>query len=241
MQKIQGGIAMILKVNDLSKIYKTGNIDFNALSRINFTLEEGDICTILGPSGSGKSTLINILGGIDSASSGSVYVEDKDITKLSDKKLTEYRRNMIGFIFQFYNLVPNLTVYENIEVASNLTKDAMDIEYILDAVDMKEFKNRFPKELSGGQQQRVSIARSLVKKPKLLFCDEPTGALDYKTAKEILKLITYLNKEFKTTVIIITHNNSISGISNRIIKLRSGEIIENKKNDNIMPAERIEW
>lgn len=232
---------MYIEVNDLGKTYNTGNIPFQALKKASLTLDKGQIGVILGPSGSGKSTLMNIIGGIDKADSGSVRVGETDITKLNDDKLTDYRRENIGFVFQFYNLIPNLTVCENVEVSANVCKNPMDIDEILNAVGMKEFKNRFPRELSGGQQQRVSIARALVKKPDLLLCDEPTGALDYNSSKEILKLISDVNKKFHTTVLIITHNNSVSGMANRIIRIRGGEITENIENKNILPVERIEW
>jgi putative ABC transport system ATP-binding protein len=232
---------MFIDIKNLNKSYNSGKISINALKNVNLTMNEGEIGVILGPSGSGKSTLLNIIGGIDHIDSGNVTVNGVDIVTLNDNKLTQYRRKSVGFIFQFYNLVPNLTVYENVEVAANISKNPSNINDVLDSVGMSEFKNRFPRELSGGQQQRVSIARAIVKKPKLLLCDEPTGALDYTAAKEILKLITQVNKEFATTVIIITHNIAISGIANRIIKLRSGEISENAVNENVLSAERIEW
>ncbi|MGV8906219.1 MAG: ABC transporter ATP-binding protein [Acetobacterium sp.] len=232
---------MLIEIKNVNKAYKTGKISLDALKNVNLTMNEGEIGVILGPSGSGKSTLLNIIGGIDRIDSGNVFVDGMDIVGLNDNKLTLYRRNSVGFIFQFYNLVPNLTVYENVEVAANISKNPIDMDEILASVGMSEFKHRFPRELSGGQQQRVAIARAIVKKPKLLLCDEPTGALDYNSAKEILKLITQVNKKFGTTVIIITHNNAISGIANRIIKLRSGEISENAVNENVLSAERIEW
>ncbi len=236
-----GGNTMFIEVNNVDKSYKTSDIAFKALKNINLSINEGEIVVILGPSGSGKSTLLNIIGGIDHVDSGNVIVDGVDIIKLNDNKLTQYRRNSLGFIFQFYNLVPNLTVYENVEVAANISKHPLKIDEVLNAVGMSEFKNRFPRELSGGEQQRVSIARALVKNPKLLLCDEPTGALDFNTAKEILKLLTEVNRKFNTTVVIITHNTAISGIANRIIKLRSGEVSENRINEEVLPAERIEW
>ncbi|WP_291635798.1 ABC transporter ATP-binding protein [Clostridium sp.] len=232
---------MFIEIKNVTKSYNNGKVSLDALKNISLTMNEGEIGVILGPSGSGKSTLLNIIGGIDHIDSGNVIVDGVDIVELNDNKLTLYRRNSVGFIFQFYNLVPNLTVYENVEVAANISKDPINIDEVLNSVGMSEYKNRFPRELSGGQQQRVSIARAIVKKPKLLLCDEPTGALDYKAAKEILKLITDVNKKFNTTVIIITHNTAISGISNRIIKLRSGAISENVLNENVLSAERIEW
>lgn len=232
---------MFIEVNNVDKSYKTSDVAFKALKNVNLSIDKGEIVVILGPSGSGKSTLLNIIGGIDHVDSGNVIVDGVDIIKLNDNKLTQYRRNSLGFIFQFYNLVPNLTVYENVEVATNISKHPLKIDDVLASVGMSEFKNRFPRELSGGEQQRVSIARALVKNPKLLLCDEPTGALDFKTAKEILKLLTEVNRKFNTTVVIITHNIAISGIANRIIKLRSGEVSENRINDAVLPAERVEW
>lgn len=232
---------MLIEIKNVTKTYKTGEISLDALKNVSLTMNEGEMGVILGPSGSGKSTLLNIIGGIDRINSGNVIVDGVDIVGLNDNKLTLYRRNSVGFIFQFYNLVPNLTAYENVEVAANISKNPIDMDEILESVGMSEFKNRFPRELSGGQQQRVAIARAIVKKPKLLLCDEPTGALDYNSAKEILQLITEVNKKFATTVIIITHNNAISRIADRIIKLRSGEISENIVNENVLSAERIEW
>ncbi len=232
---------MYLQVSNLCKEYKTGEVKFKALINASFSMEKGEISVILGPSGSGKSTLMNIIGGIDRADGGTALIEDADITVLNDKELTEYRRDSVGFVFQFYNLIPNLTVVENIEVSANISKNPMDIEHILDAVGMKEQRNKFPRELSGGQQQRVSIARALVKNPKILLCDEPTGALDYNTSKDILSLISHINKKYNTTILIITHNIAIASMANRVLKLRSGEIVENIVNTDILPPERIVW
>lgn len=232
---------MFVEVNNVSKIYKTGEVEFRALDNVSITLNQGEIGAILGPSGSGKSTLLNLIGGIDLADKGEIIIDGTKISSLSDNSLTEYRRESVGFVFQFYNLIPNLTVYENVEVAAHISKDSRSIEEVLDAVGMLELKNRFPRELSGGQQQRVSIARAIVKNPKLLLCDEPTGALDIKNAKEILELLTDINKQFNTTILIITHNNAISFLANRIYKLRSGVLAEEIINENILPAERIEW
>jgi putative ABC transport system ATP-binding protein len=232
---------MFIEVKDLQKIYKTEATEFVALNDINLGIEKGEICVILGPSGSGKSTLLNIIGGIDDASGGSVTADGIEVTSLNDSKLTNYRREKVGFIFQFYNLIPNLTVYENIEVVQNVSKNPLDIDELLDNVGLLEFKNRYPRELSGGQQQRVSIVRALVKNPSLLLCDEPTGALDFKGSKDILKLICEVNKKYGTTVLIITHNNAIAGIANRIVKLRGGELTENHMNNEIISAEMVEW
>lgn len=232
---------MFIKVDNLKKSYKTGEVTTQVLKGINMTLDKGEIGVILGPSGSGKSTLLNIIGGIDRCDSGSVMVEDIEVTKLTDNELTDYRRDMAGFIFQFYNLIPNLTVGENIEVVSNISKSPLHIDEVLEAVEMAGKKHRFPRELSGGEQQRVSIARAVVKNPKLLLCDEPTGALDFVTSREILKLMQKINKEFGTTILMITHNSAISSMANRVYRLRSGEIVESLINKTPMPAERIEW
>ncbi|AGK99376.1 ABC transporter ATP-binding protein [Clostridium pasteurianum] len=232
---------MFIKVENLRKSYVTGEITTEVLKGINIELDKGEIGVILGPSGSGKSTLINVIGGIDSGDSGSVTVDGVDITKLSDNQLTDYRRENIGFIFQFYNLISNLTVGENIEVVSNISKNPLDTDEVLKAVGMLEKKHRFPRELSGGEQQRVSIARAVVKNPKLLLCDEPTGALDFSTSKEILKLLQQVNKDFGTTILMITHNEAISSMANRIYKVKNGGIEEQIVNDTVVSAERIEW
>lgn len=232
---------MFLQMEDINKTYQSGDTTFQALKDVGFFLEQGQICVILGPSGSGKSTLLNIIGGIDHADSGSIHVADWELNNLKEKQLTQYRRDAVGFIFQFYNLVPNLTARENVELTTNISKEPLDIDKILEAVGMKEFQHHFPKELSGGQQQRISIARALAKNPKLLLCDEPTGALDYATSKEILKLLVNVNKRFNTTILIITHNNAIAEMANRVLKMRSGKIIEDMVNDTLTPPERIEW
>ena len=232
---------MFLIVENLKKSYKTGDVSTQVLKGVGMNLDKGEIGVILGPSGSGKSTLLNIIGGIDICDSGSISVEDIVVTDLSDNKLTEYRRDKIGFIFQFYNLIPNLTVGENIEVASNISRSPLNIDEVLKAVGMMDKKYRFPKELSGGEQQRVSIARAVVKNPNLLLCDEPTGALDFVTSREILKLLQKINKDFGTTILMITHNAAISAMANRVYKVRSGEIVESIINETTMSAERIEW
>lgn len=232
---------MFIDVSDLSKSYKTGEVLTEVLRGICMKLNKGEIGVILGPSGSGKSTLMNIIGGIDRADSGKVVVDGTEINKLSDGELTEYRRENIGFVFQFYNLVPNLTVSENIEVVSNISKSPLKIDEVLKAVEMQDKKHRFPRELSGGEQQRVSIARAIVKNPKLLLCDEPTGALDFHTSRGILQLLQQLNKKFGTTILMITHNTAIANMANRVLKLRDGQIAEDTVNQTIVPAERIEW
>jgi putative ABC transport system ATP-binding protein len=211
------------------------------LRGIEMNLGKGEIGVILGPSGSGKSTLMNIIGGIDRGDSGKVTVDGTEISKLSDDDLTEYRREEVGFVFQFYNLVPNLTVGENIEVVSNISKSPLNVDEVLTAVEMLDKKHRFPRELSGGEQQRVSIARAIVKNPKLLLCDEPTGALDYQTSRSILKLLQVVNKKFGTTILMITHNAAIADMANKVFRLRSGEIVEASVNQTTVAAERIEW
>jgi putative ABC transport system ATP-binding protein len=232
---------MFIRTENLWKTYDTGPVRFDALKNINLEIAKGEICVILGPSGSGKSTLLNIIGGIDHADRGRIFIDGMELTSLDSHELTRYRREKAGFIFQFYNLIPNLTVYENIEVVKSISKHPLDIEKLLSIVDMKEYKKRFPRELSGGQQQRVAIVRALVKNPSLLFCDEPTGALDYEGSKDILKLLCQVNSKFGTTVLIITHNNAISGIADRVVRLRGGEVSENRMNPNKVPPDRIEW
>lgn len=232
---------MFICVENLQKSYRTGEIKTSVLKGIQLEFDRGEIGVILGPSGSGKSTLMNILGGIDRCDSGNVTVDGVRITDLTDDRLTDYRRDCIGFIFQYYNLIPNLTVWENIEVVSNISKAPLSTDRVLKAVGLNDKKRRFPRELSGGEQQRVSIARAIVKNPKLLLCDEPTGALDFDTSREILKLLQQINKEFHTTILMITHNTAISAIANRVFKLRSGEIEKATVNSTTIPAERIEW
>lgn len=232
---------MFLDISNLKKSYTSGLVRTEVLKGIEMKLEKGEIGVILGPSGSGKSTLMNIIGGIDRGDSGEVSVDGAEINKLKDDELTEYRREDIGFVFQFYNLVPNLTVGENIEVVSNISKAPLNIDGVLEAVGMLDKKYRFPRELSGGEQQRVSIARAIVKKPKLLLCDEPTGALDYLTSRSILQLLQQVNQKYGTTILMITHNAAISAMANRVFKLRSGEIVERAVNQTVVPAERIEW
>lgn len=232
---------MFIEVEDLKKSYKTMDITTVVLKGIKMKLDKGEIGVILGPSGSGKSTLMNIIGGIDRCDSGKVIIDGRDIAEIDDDSLTDYRRENIGFVFQFYNLIPNLTVAENIEVVSNISKAPLNTEDVLKAVGMLDKKHRFPKELSGGEQQRVSIARAVVKNPKLLLCDEPTGALDFVTSREILKLLQEINTIYGTTILMITHNTAISAMANRVYKIKSGEIAEERINETITPAEGIEW
>jgi len=232
---------MFIDVTNLKKSYTTGVVKNEVLKGIGITLGKGEIGVILGPSGSGKSTLMNIIGGIDRGDSGKVIVDSLEINNLSDDFLTDYRRESIGFVFQFYNLIPNLTVGENIEVVSNISKSPLNTDEVLEAVGMYDKKHRYPRELSGGEQQRVSIARAIVKNPKLLLCDEPTGALDYVTSRSILELLQQVNKKYGTTILMITHNAAIAAMANKVYKLRSGEIVEEIVNELVVPAERIEW
>lgn len=232
---------MFITVENLRKSYQAGENKNEVLGGISLTLEQGQIGVILGPSGSGKSTLMNIIGGVDRADSGSIHVDGLEITSLDDDRLTDYRRDSVGFIFQFYNLVPNLTVTENIEVVSNISKAPLDRNTVLNAVGLESKKKSFPRELSGGEQQRVAIARAIVKKPKLLLCDEPTGALDYETAHGVLSLLQQVNRDLGTTVLMITHNTAIGDMANVVYKLRGGEIVETIRHEETAPAERIEW
>ncbi|MGS0763775.1 ABC transporter ATP-binding protein [Syntrophomonas curvata] len=232
---------MFIDVSDLKKSYTSGVVKNQVLKGIGLKLEKGKIGIILGPSGSGKSTMMNIIGGIDRGDSGSVTVGGVEINRLNDDRLTDYRREKVGFVFQFYNLVPNLTVGENIEVVASISKSPLNIDEVLAAVGVQDKKHSFPRELSGGEQQRVSIARAIVKNPKLLLCDEPTGALDYQTSRSILNLLQQVNEEYGTTILMITHNTAIASMANRVFKLRNGEIVEDIINQTIFPAERIEW
>ena len=231
---------MFLSASNLTKSYNTGIIT-HVLKGVGMELEKSQIGVILGPSGSGKSTLMNIIGGIDKADSGVVDVDGVRVTDLNENQLVEYRRECVGFIFQFYNLVPNLTVAENIEVVSNISKNPLKTDEVLASVGLSDKKSRFPRELSGGEQQRVSIARAIVKNPKLLLCDEPTGALDYETSRGVLSLLQKVNTQFGTTILMITHNSAIAGMAHTIFRLRDGEMAEVMHNSKLVPAERIEW
>ncbi len=230
---------MFIAVENVKKSYNAGKS--TVLKGVDLTLEKGQTGVILGPSGSGKSTLMNIIGGVDRADSGSIMVDGLELTALNDDKLTDYRRDSVGFVFQFYNLVPNLTVMENIEVVSNISKTPLDMDTVLKAVGLEAKKRSFPRELSGGEQQRVAIARAIVKNPKLLLCDEPTGALDYETSRGVLSLLQKVNSEFGTSILMITHNTAIGDMANVVYKLRGGEIVETIRHEQAAAAERIEW
>lgn len=232
---------MQIIVKNISKSYGGKEYTNKVLDNISFEIKKGDICTIVGPSGSGKSTILNILGGIDYADSGEIIYDGKKITEMSKNKLSLYRREELGFVFQFYNLVPNLTARENIEVCKYLSKNAMDIDELMDILELKEHASKYPSQMSGGQQQRVAIARALVKNPSLLLCDEPTGALDYKNSKEVLCLLEKVNKEYGTTMVIVTHNTAIGQMSNMVLKIKDGKVDELVKNEKVELAKNIEW
>ena len=230
-----------IKFENIVREYKTGDVTIRALDNTNFEIEKGELVIIVGPSGAGKTTTLNILGGMDSPTKGRVIIDGKDISNCNRKQLTEYRRNDIGFVFQFYNLVPNLTAKENVELACQICKDPLDVETVLTNVGLKDRMNNFPSQLSGGEQQRVSIARALAKNPKLLLCDEPTGALDDNTGKTILKLLQDTCYRDGMTVILITHNHAITPMANRIITMKNSKVISNVYNENPVPIEQIEW
>lgn len=232
---------MFLQIKNLQKFYGDGENRLQVLKGIDAEIEKGEICVLLGPSGSGKSTLLNIIGGIETAEEGYVSVNGDKIKDMSEKNLTLYRRKHLGYIFQMYNLIPNLNIKENIEVGAYLSDDPLDVDDILKTLGLYEHRHKLPNQLSGGQQQRTAIGRAIVKNPDILLCDEPTGALDYKTSKEILKLIQTINKKYGSTVIMVTHNDAIKNMANRVIKLRDGAVRKNYMNENITPAEMLEW
>ncbi|SHE40626.1 putative ABC transport system ATP-binding protein [Tissierella praeacuta DSM 18095] len=232
---------ILLKIIALNKFYEMGEVKVAAVKNINLEIYKGEFLVILGPSGSGKSTLLNILGGMDLPTEGKVFIDNEDITNYNDKKLTAYRREKIGFVFQFYNLMANLTARENIELATELCKNALNIDDVLKSVGLEDRADHFPSQMSGGEQQRVAIARAVAKNPMLLLCDEPTGALDFETGIKILKLLKDINKRYKKTVIVITHNTPIGQMADRVIRMRSGEITDIKRNDNPINPEGIEW
>ncbi len=225
----------------VSKIYEMGEVRIDALRDASFTVDKGEICVIVGPSGAGKTTLLNILGGMDTLTSGNVRIDGKDISAYSGRQLTAYRRYDVGFVFQFYNLIQNLTALENVEMATEICKNPLQPEEILARVGLAERAGNFPSQLSGGEQQRVSIARALAKNPKLLLCDEPTGALDYVTGKQILKLLQDTSRETGMTVIIITHNSALTAMADRVISVKNGTVVDEHRNETVTPVEEIEW
>ncbi|MDO4545357.1 MAG: ABC transporter ATP-binding protein [Bacillota bacterium] len=226
---------------NVGKIYRTGDVEVRALQGVSFTIEKGEICVVVGQSGAGKTTLLNILGGMDTLSEGTVLLDGRDISALNEKQLATYRRHDIGFVFQFYNLIPNLTALENVEIASQLSREPLDSEKVLEEVGLSERTDNFPAQLSGGEQQRVAIARALAKNPKLLLCDEPTGALDYETGKSILKLLQDTCRISGMTVVIITHNSALTAMADRVVKIKNGTIASVVTNENPTPIEEIEW
>ena len=230
-----------IEVKNLNKTYSSGNIEVQAVKNVSFEIEKGEVVVIVGASGAGKTTLLNVLGGMDTPTTGNVIIDGQDISNYKEKQLTQYRREDIGFVFQFYNLVQTLTTLENVELATQICKDPKEPKTVLEQVGLQDRINNFPSQLSGGEQQRVSIARAIAKNPKLLLCDEPTGALDYKTGKEVLKLLQDMARKNNMTVIIITHNQAITPMADRIIKMKSGQIEQNEINKKVISIEEVEW
>ena len=230
-----------VKLKAITKVYHMGEVEIRAADNINFSIKKGEFVVIVGPSGAGKTTVLNILGGMDTATGGTLTVDGKDITAYDSRQLTGYRRDDIGFVFQFYNLIPNLTALENVELALQICKDPLDAKKVLEDVGLGDRLDNFPAQLSGGEQQRVSIARALAKNPKLLLCDEPTGALDYNTGKAILKLLQNMCRERGMTVIVITHNQALAPMADRLIHIKNGQVSHMETNENPMSIDEIEW
>ena len=230
-----------VKLKDITKVYHMGEVEIRAADNINFSIKKGEFVVIVGPSGAGKTTVLNILGGMDTATGGTLTVDGKDITAYDSRQLTGYRRDDIGFVFQFYNLIPNLTALENVELALQICKDPLDAKKVLEDVGLGDRLDNLPAQLSGGEQQRVSIARALAKNPKLLLCDEPTGALDYNTGKAILKLLQNMCRERGMTVIVITHNQALAPMADRLIHIKNGQVSHMETNENPMSIDEIEW
>ena len=232
---------MFLEIRGIKKSFGTGDSRVNVLKGLDLDIEKGEFCVLLGPSGSGKSTLLNIIGGIDGADVGSITIEGERLEDMTEKKLSLYRRKHLGYIFQMYNLIPNLTVRENIEVGAYLSDHPLDVDELLHTLGLYEHQKKLPNQLSGGQQQRTAIGRAIVKNPDILLCDEPTGALDYHTSKEILKLIETVNQRYGNTIIMVTHNDAIKDMADRVVKLRDGMIRKNYRNEVKIPAINLEW
>ena len=226
---------------NVGKVYKTGEVEITALKDVNFQIDRGEFCVIVGASGAGKTTILNILGGMDSLTSGKVYLDGQEISGFNKKQLTTYRRYDVGFVFQFYNLVQNLTARENVELAAQICKDPLDAATVLEQVGLAERASNFPAQLSGGEQQRVAIARALAKNPKLLLCDEPTGALDYNTGKAVLKLLQSTCRDMGKTVVVITHNQALTAMADRVITVKSGTVVSMVRNEHIVDVSEIEW
>lgn len=232
---------MFLEIKGIKKHFGEGESRVEVLNGIDLEMEKGEICVLLGPSGSGKSTLLNIIGGIDNADSGYISIAGEKTAEMNEKRLTQYRRKHLGYVFQMYNLIPNLNIKENIEVGAYLSDNPLEIDELLKTLGLYEHRHKLPNQLSGGQQQRTAIGRAIIKNPDILLCDEPTGALDYKTSKEILKLIEEVNKKYGNTVIIVTHNDAIKNMADRVIRLRDGAVRKNYVNENKIPAAQLDW
>ncbi|MBN2935002.1 ABC transporter ATP-binding protein [Mogibacterium sp.] len=232
---------MFLEIKGIRKSFGTGDSRVDVLKGLNLEIEKGEFCVLLGPSGSGKSTLLNIIGGIDVADEGSITIEGEQLEDMTEKKLSLYRRKHLGYIFQMYNLIPNLTVRENIEVGAYLSDRSLDVDELMRTLEIYEHRNKLPNQISGGQQQRTAIGRAIVKNPDILLCDEPTGALDYRTSKEILKLIETVNRKYGNTIIMVTHNDAIKDMADRVVKLRDGMIRKNYRNEHKLTAAELEW
>lgn len=230
-----------VSVRGLTKEYGEGDTRVTVLDDVSVDIEKGEICVLLGPSGSGKSTFLNLIGGLENADGGTIRIGDDVLTDLNPKRMGEYRRRQLGFVFQFYNLVPDLTIRENIEVTAHLSKSPLPLDDLLKSLGLWDHRNKFPRQVSGGQQQRCAIGRALVKNPGLLLCDEPTGALDYHTSKEVLALIEEVNRQYGCTIVIVTHNDAISHMAHRILRLRDGKLVENTINSTIVPAADLSW